>query len=233
MRFDACHAWRTAALLLACPAVAAAQERPAVVVLPFESSGSYGRDRDEYDALRRGIAAMVMSELARSYAARLVERERVQAALEEQGLASSDRIDAATAARLGRALAAHYVVAGNFIDLYGDFRIDARIIDVQSSEIVTVVRSDPRLTDRRQLYRIIQSVADRVAGGAKLAQTGATDAASRGRNVPTDALSLYSRGLLYQDRGDRERAIDFLNRAVAAYPDYTEAREALRRVRGS
>jgi TolB-like protein len=220
--------------LLTPPAWPAQDTRPGVAVLPFENGGSYGRDREDFDALRRGIAGMVMSELGRNPAVRLVERERLQGLLDEQGLAAAERVDAATAARIGKLVGARYMIAGTFIDLYGDFRVDARIIDVETGEIVKVVRSDPKLTDRKQMFRIIQSVAERITEGTNLPPLPAAAAqAARARNVPTEALAFYSRALLYQDRGDKDRAIEFYNKAIGSFPEYTEAKDGLRRLRGS
>ena len=53
------------------------------------------------------------------------------------------------------------------------------------------------------------------------------------RQVPTEALNLYSRGLLYEDQGDRARAIEYYERALVAFPDFSEARDALRKLRGA
>ena len=60
-------------------------------------------------------------------------------------------------------------MAGTFIDLYGDVRLDARLVDVGDGNVSKVVRSDPKLTDRRQLFRIIQSVAERVVEAVRAA----------------------------------------------------------------
>lgn len=217
---------------LAAPAFAQ-DTRPGVAVLPFENGGSYGKDKEDFDALRRGIAGMLMSELSQNASMRLVEREQIQKLLDEQGLATAERVDAQTAAKIGKLVGARYMIAGTFIDLYGDFRIDARIIDVETSEILKVVRSDPKLSDRKQMFRIIQSVAERVTEGTKLPPLPAAKAeAAKARNVPTEALALYSRALLYQDRGDKTKAIEYYNAAVKAFPEYTEAREGLRRLSG-
>lgn len=222
------------ALLLGTTVAAAQDNRPGVAVLPFENGGSYGRDKEDFDALRRGIAAMVLSELARNPAMRLVEREQIQKLLDEQGLAAAERVDARTAARIGKLVGARYMVAGTFIDLYGDFRVDARIIDVETGEILKVVRSDPKLSDRKQMFRIIQSVADRITEGTSLpALPAAAAQASRARDVPTEALGLYSRALLYQDRGDSKKAAEFYSAAIKAFPQYTEAQEGLKRLNAS
>jgi len=224
-----------AAGVLATGTPASAQDaRPGMAVLPFESGGSYGKDREDFDALRRGLAAMLISELTQNPAVRLVERERIQQVLDEQNLSNAARVDAATAAKVGKLVGARYMIAGTFIDFYGDFRIDARIIDVETGEIIKVVRNDPKLSDRKQMFRMIQSLAERIMEGTKLPAlpVGRVQGA-KSRDVPTEALALYSRALLYQDRGDRQRAIEYYQKALAAFPDYTEASEGLKRIRGS
>jgi TolB-like protein len=214
--------------------VAAQDTRPGIAVLPFENGGSYGKDKEDFDALRRGIAGMLISELSQNGSVRLVDRDQIQKLLDEQGLATAERVDAATAAKIGKLVGARYLIAGTFIDLYGDFRVDARIIDVETSEIVKVVRSDPKLADRKQMFRIIQSVAERITDGAKLPPLPVAKAqAAKNRNVPTEALAFYSRALLYQDRGDKQRAIEYYGKAVSSFPEYTEAKEGLKQLRGS
>jgi len=214
------------------PAPAAAQATgPGVAVLPFENGGSYGSDKVDLEALRRGIAGMLISELSTRPGIRLVDRSETQRLLDEQNLAASGRVDAATAARVGKLVGARYMVAGTYIDLYGDFRLDARIIDVETGEIVTVVRSDPRFRDRKDLYRLIQSVAERIATEAKFPTTGADASARPNRDIPTEALAHYSRALLYEDRGDRAKATEYYERALQLFPAYTEASEGLRKVR--
>jgi len=220
-------------LSLAVRGAASAQDtRPGMAVLPFENGGSYGKDREDFDALRRGIAGMLVSELSQNPGVRLVEREQIQKLIDEQGLAAAERVDANTAAKLGKLVGARYMIAGTFIDLYGDFRVDARIIDVETGEILKVVRSDPKLSDRKQMFRIIQSVSDRIMEGTKLPPLPAPKAqAAKARNVPTEALAFYSRALLYQDRGDTQRAIEFYSKAISAFPEYNEAQEGLRHLK--
>lgn len=219
-------------------APAAAQQRdarPGLAVLPFENGGSYGREREDYDALRRGIAAILIADLSLNPAIRLVDRAETQRILDEQVLGATGRVDAGTAARVGRLVGARYMITGTFIDLYGDFRLDARIIDVETGEILKVVRSDTKFSDIKQLSSMIGSVAQRILAETNLPAlpASAVTATAAARQVPTEALNLYSRGLLYEDRGDRARAIDYYERAVATFPEFTEAKEALRKLRGS
>lgn len=213
-------------------AVAGAQDsRPGIAVLPFENGGSYGKDKEDFDALRKGIAAMLIYELAQNPAVRLVDRFETQRLLDEQGLAVAERVDRETAAKIGKLVGARYMIAGSFIDLYGDFRVDARIINVETGEIMKVVRSDPTLHDRRDMFRMIESVARSIMTDTKLPPLPA--GAAQRSAVPTEALAHFSRALLYEDRGDKPKAIEYYQKALAVFPNYAEANEGLRKARGS
>lgn len=223
-------------MLLAAAPVSAQQPdtRPGLAVLPFENGGSFGQGQEDYDALRRGIAGILISELSQNNAIRLVDRAETQRILDEQALASAGRVDAATAAQVGKLVGARYMVTGTFIDLYGEFRLDARLINVETGEIMKVVRNDPQYKDVKQLYRVIQSVAQRLMADTKLSALPVSSTTTvAAREVPTEALNLYSRALLYEDRGDRTRAIELYEKALDKFPDFTEAKEGLRKARGS
>jgi TolB-like protein len=224
-------ALRTLALVAFAGAPAAAQTRPVVIaILPFEDRGSYGQDKEVFRALALGIPATLASELSEHPELRLVDRNQAAQALQGQGLGPNARVDAATAAKVGKQVGARYAVTGNFADFYGKFRLDARIVDTDNGQIMKVVSNDdPKLQDRADLFRIIQMVAHRV-----LAET--TGQAPRGSAepavVPTEALSQYSLGLLYESQGDKAKAGEHYQRALSAFPDYPDARAGAQRVKG-
>ena len=224
-------ALRTVALVALAVGPAAAQTRPVVIaVLPFEDRGSYGQDKEVFRALALGIPATLVSELSGHSELRLVDRNRVAQALQSQDLGPNARVDAATAAKIGKQVGARYAVTGNFADFYGKFRLDARIVDTDNGQIVKVVSNDdPRLQDRADLFRIIQMVAHRVLAEAtgQPPRGGAEPAI-----IPTEAISQYSLGLLYETQGDKAKAGEHYQRALSAFPNYPDAREGAQRVKG-
>lgn len=223
------------ALLAGAPALLAqdaTDSRPGIAVLPFENGGSYGQDKENFEALQRGIPGMLISELAQNPAARVVDRAEIQKLLGEQDLGEAGRVDAATAAKIGKLVGARYMIAGTFVDLYGRFRMDARIINVETSEILKVVKAEGKRDD---LFRLIQTLSENLMKETKLpplpAQVGQ---AVRARNIPTEALTYYSRALLYEDRGDKAKAAEYFSKATTVFPEYAEAQEGYRRAsRGS
>ena len=192
--------------------------RPGIAVLPFTNGGSYGQAKEDFDALERGIAGMMISELQRNPAARVVERDQITQLLSEQNLGVQGRVDSATIARVGKVTGARYMVMGTFIDFYGDFRIDVRLVNTETTEIVKTE------SDRAQ----------RLMKDANLPQLErrANDQRSE-RKIPTEALTYYSRALLYQDRGQKEKAADMFMHAIQIFPEYAEAQQGLQRVKQS
>ena len=223
-----------AAVALAFPLVGGAagqargqDTRPGIAVFPFVNSGSFGQDKENFDALERGLAAMLISELSANPQARLVDRDQIQRLIEEQNLGASGRVEAQTAARIGKLVGARYVITGQFIDFYGDFRIDARLINVETGEIVKV---EADKMQRDHLFDLLRTVATRLMKDANLpALPRQTSEQRMSRQVPTEALTFYSRALLYHDRGDHAHARELFQRAIDTFPNFTEAKEGLQR----
>ena len=222
-------------LSLVVPALLGAQQRqdtrPGIAVLPFNNGGSYGQGKEDFDALERGIAGMMISELSANPAARVVERQEIQRLLDEQNLGAQGRVDAATAAKIGKLVGARYMVLGTFVDFYGDFRVDVRLINTETSE---VVKTESERMQRDHLFDIIRNIAARLMKDANLPALPRQASDQRmSRQVPTEALTYYSRALLYQDRGQKDKAVEMFNRAIAIFPEYAEAQEGLQRVQRS
>lgn len=215
----------------AVPARAQQDTRPGVAVLAFENGGSYGLNKEDYDALQRGMAGMMISELAANNGWRVVERAQVQKLLDEQNLGTSGRVDAQTAAKIGKLVGAKYVVTGSFIDLSGDFRLDVRIVNGETSEIV---KTESDHMAREHLFDLIRNVAQKLMKDVNLPALAKNVSDQRmSRQVPTEALTFYSRGLLYQDRGQNDKAKEMYQRAIAVFPQYTEPQEQLQRLGNS
>lgn len=92
----------------------AAQSAPVVAVLVFDN-GSFGKDAKDYDGIGKGIADIMITDLASSPKVRVVDRERVQNILAEQNLTKSGAVDGATAVRVGKMMGACYSIYGTFM----------------------------------------------------------------------------------------------------------------------
>jgi TolB-like protein len=224
-----------AALLLGSHPLAAQEPaegdtRPGIAVFPFENGGSYGPDSEDLAALTVGMQQMLLSELRQNSALRAIERGQLRALLEEQDLGASGRVEPGTAAELGRLVGARYMILGVFVDLFGDFRMDTRIVDVETGEILNAqtVRSN-----RSNLYDLVLELAGKITADADLPPLAREIREARAeREIPAETMQLYSRALQSEDIGDTERAAELYRRIVQEFPQFTEAQEALRQLEG-
>lgn len=207
-----------------------ADTRPGIAVLPFYNGGSYGAGREDLEALQVGIQQMLLTELAQNPTLRIVERSVLREVMAEQDLATTGRVDPETAARIGKIVGARYVVIGGFTDAFGTFRLDGRIVDVETTELV---RAEKVRSRRERLYDLIPELAAKVTRGLRLpALPAAVRETRRERRIPTEAATMYSKALVYQDRGQTERAVELYRAIAERFPQMTEAREALRQISG-
>lgn len=206
---------------------ALAQDRPGIAVFPFTDGGSYGPGREDLSSLTVGIQQMLLTELQQNPSLRIVERSALRDVLGEQDLEAAGRVDAETAARVGRLVGARYAVTGAYMDMFGNFRLDARIVDVETSEVLRAVRIEDQR--REHLYRLLVDMAAQIVREVDLPPLErSAQQERRSRNVPDAATLMYSRALAYEENGRTAQAVELYRQITERFPDYTEAREALR-----
>lgn len=201
--------------------------RPGIAIFAFANGGSYGAQKEDYDALERGMAGMLISELGANPALRVVERENIQRLVDEQNLGASGRVDDQTAAKIGKIVGARYAVMGSFIDLYGDFRVDVRVVNVETSEII---KTEKVSMQREHLFDLVRTLAGALNKDLNLPPLSRQTSEQRmSRQIPTEALTYYSRALLYHDRGNHAQARVMFQKAIDVFPEYAEAKDGLQR----
>jgi TolB-like protein len=221
------------AVLPVAVAQATAQEpdvRPGVAVLPFEDGGWMGLSTEDRAAMTVGLQQVLLNELSQNTNLRIVERNILrQILLEEQDLGASGRVDAATAARIGKVVGARYVVLGTFTDLAGSQpTVTGRVVSVETSE---VLKAEQALGKKDELYQMLVDLAGRVTSGVDLpALPSEQREARRSRAIPPEALRLYFRAQNMQDLGRTQQAIDLYQQISQKFPAMSEAQEALRQL---
>jgi TolB-like protein len=207
---------------------ALAQTPPTVAVFYFDYDGA---DADLVP-LRKGLAQMLITDLSGREAYTLVEREKLNAALDELKLAATRQVDPAAAVKAGRLLNARYLVLGGFFSMAGALRLDARVFEVETSKLVKGLGATGKPDDFFALEQKLASDLDALlvtlatkeppkpeAPGGKRALAKS----AKGR-VPLSAVVAYGKALEAKDAKQPDSAKAQLEAVVKANPDFLLAR---------
>lgn len=191
-----------------------------VAVMPFTYTGT----NEEVRPLGRGLAQLLVTDLARSRQLRVLERERMQAMLDEMRLSEQGRADPQSAVRSGRLLAAGRVVQGSLSDNDNVLRADAAVVDVATAVIRPPASSAMPIN---RLFDMEKALAIQLFNNMGITLTEAERQSFNAR--PTQSLQAFlawSRGLEAEDRGDFAGAQDFFNQAVRIDPGFSVAAQS-------
>ncbi len=148
------------------PSTAALAGPNTVAILYFDNQGN-----DDLEPLKVGLAQMLITDLKPTEGLTVVERAQIQAILDELELGHSGKVSPDTAAKVGRLLGAEYMVMGSYFELMGTLRIDARLVKVETSEILGADGVNGGVTDFMQMEK---DLAGKLQGHLAKASGGAT-----------------------------------------------------------
>jgi TolB-like protein len=200
------------------------------------------------DALGKGLAFMLMTDLSTIKGLALVERVKLQALVEEMGLGASGLVDPGSAPRVGRLLGARFLVSGNLSGGAGTGSSDGALDEGSISRALeTRIRIDPGLLDVPAEYNLGLPAAEglvsvlfqlekellfSIVEQLKISLSEKEKAALR---IPLTtngrALFYFFIGLNYSDRGMYDRAGSYYEKASQADPGLRPASDALKELR--
>jgi tetratricopeptide (TPR) repeat protein/tRNA A-37 threonylcarbamoyl transferase component Bud32 len=189
---------------------------PAVVVVGFDNITKVAED----DWLGTGIAETVAADLRAVEGLTVISRERTHEVLRKlESSGTGDEQD--LAARLGRELGARWVLRGGY-QRFGDrIRVTALLTDVESGTVIRTVKIDGAMAE-------IFSVQDRIVAdlSAALRMTVLPGSRDPDETQVIEAYEAFSRGMINlraESHESVDRAILFLERAIALDPAYAQA----------
>lgn len=212
---------------------------------------------EELEALKVGLAQMLITDVLNADGLTVVERTKLQQIMDELDLGHTGVSDPATAAKVGKMLGAKYMMFGSYLELFGTLRIDARIVEVETSRIVAAQQAQGTA---KEFMRMEQELAT-FARGTMVKIAAATPSPTPNDTIaptpspvpvapkptPTrqapvtpaspemyepdpkalEAAQAYSEGLIFMDAGNGPKARERFEAALASKPNLAHAKTAL------
>jgi TolB-like protein len=191
------------------PGGAPVRSEVTLAVVAFENNTGQAR----YDPLGKGLANMMTSDLSAVPELRLVEREQLQALIEELELQQTEYFDSTTALQVGMFVGADHVVVGSIAAVSPQVRLDTRVVHVESGRVVQTATVTGHEDD---LFDLQQRLAASLIEGIDVVLTPEGHAALQARQEANrmddiETMLLYSEALDLYDRGDYVGALERLN----------------------
>lgn len=216
-----------ACLLMGRPGWSAQSGRPVIMVSYFEDNTG----RKEWVTLPKALAGMLITDLAKLPTIRVVERERLETVLKEINLQKGKYFDPATAQKLGKGLGAQFVLMGSIFSKGSQLRFDARIIRVETAEVVKTAEisgeSDQIFLLQKKLVAALGLATPLDVQAMKQADQPGTPSA-----VAMEDILGYGRGLQLSDAGANTEALEMLKQILKRSPGFQSASEFYRRIMG-
>lgn len=196
----------------------------AVAVMTF--ANITGEPRDEW--IGSGIAETVTSDLKKVRGLSVIGRERTFEVLKDLSTGQLSDFDETVAIDIGRRLAASWILGGGYQRIGELIRITARVIDVNTGEVVRTVKIDGNISEifalqDKIVYELSQGL-NLELGTSEITEIEADETQS------VEAYESFSRGMINLRTGSRDsldRAIHYFEKAAEMDPNYAGAWAAL------
>jgi serine/threonine protein kinase/Flp pilus assembly protein TadD len=196
----------------------------AVAVMTF--SNITGEPTDEW--IGSGIAETVTSDLQKVRGLSVIGRERTFEVLKDLTTGQLVDFDETVAIDIGRRLGASWILGGGYQRISEMIRITARVIDVNTGEVIRTVKIDGNISEifvlqDKIVYELSQGL-NLELGISEITEIEAYETQS------VEAYESFSRGMINLRTGSRDsldRAIHYFEKAAEMDPNYASAWAAL------
>jgi tetratricopeptide (TPR) repeat protein len=183
-------------------------------------------------ALQKGLTALVIADVSKVPNIKVVERDRMQALIDEMKLGSSGLVDQQTAARAGHLLGAGRVVTGSYFDpRQGEVLIDSTLLVAGP---IPVSKPESEGGPILNFYHVEQLLSADILNDLGypepvLKARGLWQAVQTPQTTNYNAFEAFSRGLEAKDNQDYPKARQLFQQALVDDPSFALALQELDR----
>jgi len=190
-----------------------------VAVLPFQNNSITQSFHTQ--GLARTLTDRITERLATSVAVTLIDRESIEKVLNELSLSSQGMTQSEGRLTLGNLLGAHYLIMGEYSEIVGNLRLDARIVEVQGGTVIGSDSIEGQVAQRKKME----------TGFAKTVSALLLDKVGSPVGMHAFNSADYLRmGMQFEKQQEFEKALAKYKKALSLDPDNAQANERLQAV---
>ena len=199
--------------------------KPKTIAILYFDNGS---NNEDLNPLKKGLADMLISDLSNLSMLRVVEREKLQQIINELNLSNQDTFDDQTRQKIGQLLGAETLLFGSYFEMIGQFRMDARIVNTETGEIVKSEGVSGTTTDFMKLEK---QLVWKIARGLDIRFTEKEKSLiMASEDISYEAALAFSDGLQLFDQGNTMDALERFKTAVKLAPNFNQANAMIDRI---
>ncbi|KAA0221484.1 hypothetical protein EDS67_28325 [candidate division KSB1 bacterium] len=201
-----------------------------VAILDFDNNSI--NDADKLANLGKGLADIVITDLAALTKLKVVERERIQFITEEiqrseATVQGQPLVNPEFAVRLGKLLGAQSVLIGSYMKIDKKLRIDVRLVKTETSEII---KTDHVEGSPAEVLNLAKKLAIKISENLEVAVNKVDEERIdrlQQKEIPLEAAMAYSEALNMLDQERYHDARTMLARALKLAPSFKMAQDKL------
>ena len=192
-----------------------------IAFLPFDNY-SVGEYQEKLGMLSFAIAEFFAFDFATFSGLNVVERSKLDYLLREADLVKGGKIDQASAIKVGKMLGAHMMVFGSISQFdKGSSRMVARVVNVETSEIITSVSEEGKPDFNKMEKNLVKKLAEALDLELDSEVKNLLDASGSGS---AEALDSYAKGIHAMDKYDNKAAYKHFKKAYEIDKKFTRAK---------
>jgi tetratricopeptide (TPR) repeat protein len=199
----------------------------AIAITYYRNLGS-----KDLSPLQKGLTALIIADVAKVPELKVVERDQLQALLDEMKLSASGLTDPNTAVRAGHLLGAGRIVTGSYLDpKKGELRIDSILMQTTSTKVVSNQKVNGPVVHFYDVEKQLSAAILKDLGYSEtdLKTRGLWQAVQTPQTQNYNAFVSFSLGLDALDHQDYARARSLFQQAYADDPSFALALQEVNR----
>jgi len=200
------------------------QEKGLQTLAVMDFSNNSITRRDDYEGLSKGLPSIMINHLTGGTDLQVIERERIEWLLNELKLQKQkSKVDQSTAVRTGKLLGANAVVFGSFIATEGEMSITARVVKVETGEVLfgDQVKGEPDT-----FFDLIKELSQKVTKSVNVEMEETKLGSEQTKSL--DAMMAYSDGLSLLESGKYRAAQRKFKKALEYDDGFARARKKMK-----